>query len=250
MQVLETRNKSAQDIMSLDAKLLDQLKAQDKPILHFYDWQGPSLTYGYFITLDKYLDLKKLKDKGIEAARRPTGGGIIFHLWDLAFSFLMPAGHKDFFENPLENYRFVHQIVLKALKSLEINIQKILYSLKEKCQEKLVLVPAKAELKLIEKAQSPLAFCMARPSKYDLVFYNKKAAGAAQRKKKSGYLHQGSIALVMPDEKLLFELLKDPKLAQAIIEESFFFSDDMQNLEKMRAELRKLLLYQFEKTLR
>ena len=42
-------------------------------------------------------------------------------------------------------------------------------------------------------------FCMARPTKYDLIVAGKKVAGAAQRQIKSGYLHQGSIAMVLPE---------------------------------------------------
>jgi len=237
LRVLDSGKQSAQENMSLDVRLLEQLSPQDQPILHLYEWKQPSLTYGYFIALDKYLDLKKLKEKGIGAARRPTGGGIVFHLWDLAFSFLMPAGHQDFFDNPLKNYQFVNQIILKTL-------------------EKLIAQPGffKTEKQLsggaLElKAQNPLAFCMARPSKYDLIFQGKKAAGAAQRKKKNGYLHQGTIALVLPDEKMLFELLLDNKLAQAILDESFFLSEELQDLEAVRTELKKVLISQFEKTL-
>ena len=237
MKILDSGKKTAKENMSLDASLLDQLNAQDKPTLHFYDWEKPSLTHGYFISVDKHLDLKKLKENKIEVARRPTGGGIVFHLWDLAFSFLMPAGHKYFFESPLKNYQFVNQIILKALKNLTTRPGFL-----EK-QDKL----NSGSLEL--KEQNPLAFCMARPSKYDLIFQGKKAAGAAQRKKHNGYLHQGTISLVVPDEKLLLDLLLDPKLAKAILEESFFLSDEMKDLADIRAELKQVLLYQFEKTL-
>jgi lipoate-protein ligase A len=61
---------------------------------------------------------------------------------------------------------------------------------------------------------------MAQPSKYDLLLKNKKAAGAAQRKKVQGYLHQGTIALVKPQAELLFELLLDRKMAKDILKQS------------------------------
>ena len=59
------------------------------PLLHLYQWDGPSATYGYFIDPSKYLDLNKLRQHHVALARRPTGGGIVFHIWDLAFSFLI-----------------------------------------------------------------------------------------------------------------------------------------------------------------
>src|SRR6185437_12939141 len=52
-------------------------------------------------------------------------------------------------------------------------------------------------------------FCMARPTKYDVMLGSRKIAGAAQRKTKEGYLHQGTIALRMPSDAVLGELLKD-----------------------------------------
>ena len=68
MQVLDSGKKSAQENMSLDTSLLEQLGPQDQPVLHMYEWKQPSLTYGYFIALDKYLNVGKqiLKKKNIE----------------------------------------------------------------------------------------------------------------------------------------------------------------------------------------
>jgi lipoate-protein ligase A len=44
---------------------------------------------------------------------------------------------------------------------------------------------------------------MARPTKYDVMLQGRKIAGAAQRKTKAGFLHQGTIALLCPDPELL-----------------------------------------------
>lgn len=240
MRILDSGKNLAEENMSLDFKLLEELKPTDEPILHLYEWEKPSLTYGYFIKLDKYVNVKKLKEKNIEAARRPTGGGIVFHLWDLAFSFLMPAKHQYFFEKPVENYQFVNGLVKKTLWNFCQKFPSFLQK-KDCCQSFDAAYLTPEEL-------GPLAFCMARPSKYDLIWQGKKAAGAAQRKKRNGYLHQGTIALAYPDEKLLFDLLLDQSLAESILANSFFLTEKINSLEEMRKALKKLLICQFEET--
>ena len=50
---------------------------------------------------------------------------------------------------------------------------------------------------------------MAKPTKYDVILEGRKIAGAAQRKIKGGFLHQGTISLVMPPEDYLREVLKE-----------------------------------------
>src|SRR5437867_3091333 len=98
LAILDTQCNPAEENMRRDGELLQNLG--DKPILHLYDWSTPSLTYGYFIRPEKYLNLQELQKQGIAYAKRPTGGGIVFHIWDLAFSFLMPSSAPGFSLNP------------------------------------------------------------------------------------------------------------------------------------------------------
>lgn len=239
MQILDTGKNTAFENMSLDFKLLESLQADGEAVLHFYDWTKPSLTYGYFIRPGKFLNLNKLQEYGLDSARRPTGGGVVFHIWDLAFSFLLPSKHNFFFTDSLDNYRFVNNIVKKALQNC--SLQNFLQTEQS---------PQPTELFTLspENVHQP-AFCMARASKYDLLRQGKKIAGAAQRKKQNGYLHQGTLALVLPDEKLLFDLLLDKNLLQAILQQSFFFSENLKDLHQLRSILKKSLKREFLKAL-
>src|SRR5262245_54132341 len=100
-QIIESDRLSPAAIMAKDAQLLEQLNGDSLPILHLYEWAVPCLTYGYFMDPAQHLDLSVLKQQGLEIARRPTGGGIIFHLTDLAFSILVPSNHPACSLNPL-----------------------------------------------------------------------------------------------------------------------------------------------------
>ncbi len=54
-------------------------------------------------------------------------------------------------------------------------------------------------------------FCMGRPTIYDVIYKGRKIAGAAQRRRKNGYLHQGTISLALPYTELLSEVLVSQK---------------------------------------
>lgn len=227
MQIIDSGALSAEENMQMDEILLDNLK--DEPILHLYEWKEPSITYGYFLLPEQFINIENAKKHNISIARRPTGGGIVFHLWDLAFSFLLPSSHKEFSLNTLENYRFVNNIVLNAVKDF-LNTK-----------NPLDLTPAD----FLVQDHISSKFCMAKPSKYDVMLFNKKIAGAAQRKKKQGYLHQGTISLAYPDERVLKDLL-DPQTIKAMfmhthapLEKGWQKEDLIAAREKMKSLLQR-----------
>lgn len=186
-QILETQAPDSEPTMRLDESLLMELG--DLPIIHFYEWTNPTATYGYFLKPPEFLSMEGVRKRGLALGRRPTGGGIVFHVWDMAFSVLIPASSARFSQNTLENYATINRAVLESVKSflgLDLSITP-------------VDLPA--------RDLSSGRFCMAQPTKYDVILQNKKVAGAAQRKTKKGFLHQGTIALQMPCQDYLRDVL-------------------------------------------
>jgi lipoate-protein ligase A len=192
MKIIDSGSQSGKDIMNRDETLLEELQPNGAPLLHFYRFQKKSATFGHFLSPEDYIDLPKAEALGFAFAKRPTGGGMIFHIWDLPFSLLIPANHPGYFQDPLKNYAFIHQIVLQAIGSFLEN-PPLLHLLPE---EPLPL------------DQHTKAFCMAKPTKYDIMIDGKKIVGAAQRRKKQGYLHQGSISLAMPNFEEIASILR------------------------------------------
>ncbi len=224
LEILDTGINTAEENMRFDEKLLENLAADGNPILHLYSWARPSATFGYFIRPENHLDLEKAAIHHLDLARRPTGGGIVFHIWDLAFSFLMPAGCPHFSIGTLQNYEFVNKAVLETV------------------QTYFSLTP---EL-IIEDAPSLgpdcKNFCMAKPTQYDVVYKGLKIAGAAQRKRKQGYLHQGTISLFAPKIELLTDVLLSKKeVVQAMSSFTFAPIKEIQSLRQTRIDLQKLL---------
>lgn len=190
-EVVDSKVASAHENMQMDAALLAGLETRQVPVLHFYEWESPSITYGLLVKPEEFLNIESLENEGITLAKRPTGGGVTFHLWDFAFSILVPANHPSFSQDTRENYRTINRKIAAAIESV----------FNKKC----TLIEQDFEAK--DKASK--RFCMARATQYDLVFEEKKVVGSAQRVKKQGFLHQGMISLVEPSAAVLRRVLKE-----------------------------------------
>lgn len=188
MKIIDSGEASAVANMEMDTALLKGLAVNQEPIIHFYEWKKPSATYGYFQKPHLYLR----NDIDIELARRPTGGGIIFHDTDFAFSLLIPATHRLFSVNTLNNYLSVHKSISKALLIFDHEISTSLLNIEPACSN-----------------TTCHNFCMAKPTQYDIMVNGKKIVGGAQRRTRHGFLHQGSICLTLPDEGRLKSFFHD-----------------------------------------
>lgn len=205
--ILDTGSANAQKNMEIDTQLLEELNPHSQsPILHLYDWDLPSATYGHFIDPSAHLSSEILHDGSLQLAKRPTGGGLIFHTTDWAFSILVPAAHEAYSVNVLDNYAFVNNLVMELIKRF---------------------LGHRANLSLLPNEATPLDkpsghFCMAKPTKFDVMLEGKKVGGGAQRRTKSGFLHQGSISLIPPDEAFLKRaLLPYTHVSKAMLENTF-----------------------------
>lgn len=213
--------------MLKDTQLLNQLNPDGSPILHLYEWREPSLTYGYFTDPARHLCLDALEKYGVSMARRPTGGGIIFHLTDLAFSLLVPAGHPSFSMNTLDNYSCINAWTAKAIAEFTGCLKPDLLVAEHPCTN-----------------QECHAFCMAKPTKYDLIIGGKKVGGAAQRRTKAGLLHQGSLSLSFPPLGLLQDIVHSEVLQAMLSNSSCLLPMDStpQDLQKARKRLKELFV--------
>lgn len=194
---------SPEENMALDSRILAKNKGKT---LHFYRWKGKSLTYGHFAKIDKLLEISALSEYGFSSAKRPTGGGVIFHLTDFAFSLFIPADDPLYSDNTLENYRLVNGLVQEAISLYlgKVSPSKLLQ---------------KGEKSGVDAANH---FCMAHPTIYDVIFEGKKVGGAAQRKTKRGFLHQGTLSLALPDFDLLSKIILESDKVLPLMKKTTF----------------------------
>lgn len=224
LKIIDTGKAAPQVNMDLDRALLKNLKGT--PILHLYDWDGPAATHGHFIKPEQHLNLKQAQAHGLRLGKRPTGGGIIFHVSDYAFSLLVPASHSLFSENTLENYQMVNQCVKSAVQTFL-----------EQAPDLLPVDPTPIDA-------STAHFCMAKPTIYDVMLGSYKIAGAAQRRTKQGFLHQGSISLELPPSQLLQSILLHESVKEAM-EQNTLSLVGAQMLLDVRAQIANLVTQAF-----
>lgn len=198
--VWDRKVNSVNENMKMDEFLFSKMSA-GRALLHFYEAFPGSISYGHFAQPQKLLNFAFLMQQGVQISRRPTGGGVVFHDWDLTFSLFIPVEHAWFSLDTLANYHTVNRWLIDALH---------------------VSFPAEGGMRLLsenerEEKGVTSTFCMAFPTIYDIVVQGKKVAGAAQRfHRKKGFLHQGTISLIRPPQGYLKKCLFDDEILKGM----------------------------------
>jgi lipoate-protein ligase A len=149
--------------MAIDEVLLSTTQSA---ILRFYRWSAPSVSFGYFVRFAEACAIAGNRP----IVRRWTGGGIVPHGQDLTYSIMIGATDDAFALPSKTIYQRVHSSLGNALREIGI-------------------VSALVETKTSKTSDD----CFANPVVSDVMESGRKIAGAAQRKTRSGLLHQGSI---------------------------------------------------------
>ncbi|HEX4638661.1 MAG TPA: hypothetical protein VH170_04170 [Chthoniobacterales bacterium] len=166
-------SRSAAMNMAIDEAILEMAT---EPTIRFYRWDHPALSFGYF---GKFSEVANHEGQR-EIVRRWTGGGIVFHGYDLTYSLIIPATDPAFGESSMSIYLKVHAAISTTLGARGKNVA----ALYERGSERDSAVADRRYNKEL---------CFANPVKGDVLLDGQKIAGAAQRRTRRGLLQQGSI---------------------------------------------------------
>jgi lipoate-protein ligase A len=149
-------------------------KVQDptgSPIVRFFRWIRPTVSYGKHQSLEKF---RSLIPEGWDTVQRPTGGGIVFHDQDLCLSLCWRSGQAPLPEQLKDHYAWIHGIIAEALRPL-----------------------GETRLADCRDCTAPTAFesrdCFTQPVAYDVLTDQKKIVGGALCRQRNALLYQGSI---------------------------------------------------------
>jgi len=178
--------------MAVDEALLESVgRGASLPALRLYAWQPPCLSLGYAQPFSD-VDIPRLKERGWELVRRPTGGRAILHTDELTYSVIAPPDEPRLAGTLLESYNHLAQALLAALRLLGLPVEM-------------------QERSAASQAGNTNPVCFEVPSTYEITVGGKKLVGSAQARRKEGILQHGSLplngdlaritqALVFPDE--------------------------------------------------
>ncbi len=158
---------SASFNMAADEYLLEY----DDPVIRFYGWKNPSLSFGKSNFNPIGLNPEILNDPSVDKVRRLSGGKTVLHQFELTYAF---ACHSDLFPpSTLETYRLISQPLANAL---------INYGLAPR-------------MKKTGKLKSNSLICFKEISSYELAIGAKKIVGSAQYRRRKHFMQHGSILL-------------------------------------------------------
>src|SRR5919107_4349735 len=117
IRTLETGYNSGPWNMALDEVLMNCINYHSMPILRIYGWKPPTVSIGYFQSLDEEVDIKRCKQMGIDVVRRITGGGAVLHELELTYSFITNVYSK----NIMESYNLICEPIVMCINKLGFN---------------------------------------------------------------------------------------------------------------------------------
>lgn len=167
--ILSSKN-SAKTNMQIDKVLLDCFSVDDDPIFRIYQWT-PSFSVGASQKCEDFpLFIKKYSNN---CAKRLTGGGVLFHGFDMSYAFIAPNFMFEGFSIK-QSYERICQFLLDFYKSLN-------------------LTPSFAKDLPMTLAKSD--FCQIGYEAYDIMMDGKKIGGNAQKRVKNKIFQHGSIPI-------------------------------------------------------
>ncbi len=128
MKTLRFINSGAADgatNMAIDEALaLSLARSRDFAYIRFYQWQPPTLSFGYNQNIAELIDAETARQLGLGLVRRMSGGKMVYHADELTFSVGISMEHLAEFcgksSTYLDRFKFMCNPLVKALCSINV----------------------------------------------------------------------------------------------------------------------------------
>jgi lipoate-protein ligase A len=165
------KNNGAMNMAIDEALLAGQSEFGLPPAIRAYQFDPPTLSIGYFQSMEREVDINYCKKRGFDVVRRPTGGRAVLHDRELTYSITIAYPHKILDMNFLDSFHFLSKGIIKAIELLGGN----------------------AYFSEREDKEITSSSCFAAPTFSDILINGRKVVGSAQMRNRIGLLQHGSV---------------------------------------------------------
>ncbi len=158
--------------MSIDNALLRRAQ-EGEAFLRLYRWDPPCLSFGRNEPATTRYDRDQIRELGLDAVRRPTGGRAVWHDDELTYAVAAP---NETFGSLRESYIAIHQMLAAALGRLGV-------------------AAALADRKSGRAPRPSAGACFALPVGGEVIVAERKLVGSAQVRTGKAFLQHGSLLL-------------------------------------------------------
>lgn len=182
--------------MAIDEAIMMAVSRGDAPpTLRFYGWDPPTVSTGYFQSLEREVDLARCREAGFDVVRRPTGGRAVLHDDEVTYS--VAIREADFPGTVVETYKMLSEGLVRGLRTLGIDA---------------------AMAQASSGREHASVACFDAPSWYEVTCGGKKIIGSAQTRKYGTILQHGSIPITFLPEKFVGVLAVPSEAARKRLE--------------------------------
>lgn len=189
---LNTQHGNAFFNMAVDEALVRSIGAQ--PAFRVYGWQPPAVSFGYAQRISREVDAQKVRERGIDIVRRPTGGRAVLHWNELTYSVICPADNPVMGGNINEAYRKISEGLLAGIRALGVD----------------ATFESHRQTQPSPRGKELTAPCFTSTAQYEIKFKRRKLIGSAQQRIGTMLLQHGSL-LLGPEHKQIADLLPSDK---------------------------------------
>ena len=189
--LLEPQGRSGPENMAVDVALLERADRMGEAFLRLYRFDPPCLSLGRNEAAGGY-DRAAIPRLGIDVARRPTGGGAVWHEHELTYAVAAPIAA---FGSLRQAYRAIHQRLLTALRLLGADV---------------ALAPDRPTA----RPPVPPSACFSQPVGGEVLLRTRKLVGSAQMRRGGAFLQHGSI-LLDGSQDVIAAVTREPQAASA-----------------------------------
>lgn len=198
--------------MALDHALAEAVGAgESPPVLRFYGWNPAAVSLGYNQPVrERRAALERLRARGLDAVRRPTGGRAVLHAHEVTYAVVTPLGLAVAYGGVRETCARIHAAIRRGLELLGLR-ELTLNGAARRGAAARTKTPAAHGfppgdlVRGVSDGPRAALTCFATPSRSEIAWRGRKLVGSAQRRLGGAVLQHGSI-LLSGDQAALEEI--------------------------------------------